>query len=347
MKLTDIIKKLLPSYGYFKELYLALLIILTIAFAGSIGYVYFEGYTYIEALYMTMITVSTVGFNEVRPLSDAGRIFTMFLIITSFGTFAYAISSLSKYVITGAYAQYFKKYKMDKQIDKLEGHIVICGAGNNGEEAIRNLQAHNKDIVVIETDEKLIEFLKEKNIPHIHGDATDEDVLLRAGIKNASALITTLPKDTDNVFVVLTAREFNSAMRIISRCAADSSRSKLKSAGANNIIMPDKVGGARMAGFVVNQNVNRFLDKISLTEINEPYLTEFQSSEFPEEIRSGTVSHVLNYLDSTSKLIGMRTADGVYIVNPEDSTSIPGSCELFFLGTTEEIKQITAKIQAY
>ncbi len=347
MKLTDIIKKLVPSYGYFKELYLALLIILSIAFVGSFGYVYFEGYTYIEALYMTIITVSTVGFNEVRPLSDEGRIFTMFLIITSFGTFAYAISSLSKYVITGAYAQYFKKYKMDKHIDKLEGHIVICGAGNNGAEAIRNLQAHKKEIVVIETDERLIESLKHKNMLYIQGDATDEDILLSAGIKNASALITTLPKDTDNVFVVLTAREFNSEMRIVSRCAADSSRSKLKSAGATNIILPDKVGGARMAGFVVNQNVNRFLDKIALTEIDESFLTEFQSSEFPEEIQRGTVSHVLDFLDSSSKLIGMRTADGIYIVNPEESSSIPGSCELFFLGTTEEIKQITTKIKGH
>lgn len=345
MNFKVVVKNIIPSYRYFKELYLALLIILTIAFVGSFGYVYLEEYTYVEALYMTIITVSTVGFTEVRTLSPEGRIFTIFLIFISFGTFAYAISSLSKYLITGAYSQYFKKYKMDKHIDKLDGHVVICGAGNNGAEAIRNLQAYNKEIVVVESDEKLIETLKENDVLYIQGDATDEDILRSAGIESASALITTLPRDTDNVFVVLTAREFNGHMHIVSRCDADSSRSKLKSAGADNIILPDKVGGARMAGFVVNQNVNRFIDKVVLAEKDEAYITEFQAYQLPEEIQSGTVSHVIDFLNSACKLIGIRTSEGEYIVNPDEKMPIPAASELFFLGTIEQIKEIKAKIK--
>ncbi len=329
-----------PTFKYFKELYLALLIIVVIAVVGIIGYMAIEDFEFSEALYMTIITVSTVGFNEVHPLSPEGRHFTIFLIVISFGTFAYALTSLTKYIMTGTYAQYYKKYKMDKNIEGLKDHIVICGAGSNGAEAIRNLLTHEKEIVVVDTNPDIIEELRSKHIMYVQGDATDEETLLRTGIKRASALISTLPKDTDNVFVVLTAREFNPHMRIVSRCAVESTESKLRNAGANYIILPDKVGGARMAGYVVNQNINRFLDKIALTERDEAHLVEVHASSLPVEIQNSSVADVNRFLDTNCKLIGIRTAGGEYMVNPSEDTPVPHACELFYIGNTIEIRGI-------
>jgi len=303
-----------------------------------------EDYSFDEALYMTIITVSTVGFQEVRQLSEPGRYFTVFLIITSFGTFAYAISSVSRYIFTGAYARYYKRYQMENKISKLENHVVICGFGSNGTEAVERLRALNKEVVVVEQSEEKIEQLRAQSILFAEGDATDEDTLISAGIKKAGSLITTLPKDTDNVFVVLTARELNPNLKIVSRAAVDSSKAKLRIAGVDAIIMPDKVGGARMAGFIINQNINRFLDKVAITDQNEKHITEIVGNQLPEELKNATVGDVVDHYDVECLLIGMRSGTGEYLVNPKSSTRISDGCEMFFLGSNEQIDALNEKL---
>jgi voltage-gated potassium channel len=335
---------MLQSFKYFRELYIALFIILVIAAGGSIGYMFIEDLSFIEALYMTIITVSTVGFKEVTDLSDAGRYFTIGLIITSFGTFAYAISSVSKYIITGTYAEYYKKYKMHNKIKKLKGHTIICGAGNVGSQASKNLEAHREDVVIIEKNPDKIERLREEKILHIEGDANNDDVLLQAGIERAASLITTLPKDTENVFIVLTARELNEKLKIASRCTNETTSSKLQIAGANWIILPDKVGGARMAGFIINQNISQFLDTIAMTGRNEEYLLEVLSKELPGEFIDGTIADFSKHFNTECKVIGLRNADDGYKVNPGGDSKITEGCELFLLGTTPQIKELKAAI---
>lgn len=345
MKFIDIVYKVIPSYKYFKELYLALLIIAGITLMGCMGYILLEDYTLVEAIYMTIITVSTVGFTEVQPLSEYGRIFTVVLIFLSFGTFAYAVTNLSKYLTDGSYNLYIKKYRMEKNIDDLNGHIIVCGAGNNGDEAIRILKSHHKDIVLIELDDSYSEELRNNDILHVIGDATDEEVLLKAGISRASSMITTLPKDTDNVFVVLTAREYNPGMRIVSRCSLQTSQSKLKSAGANNIVLPDKVGGARMAGCIVNENVIHFLDQISLGDKTETFLVEVLEEKLPAKIKGGNVAELLSFLEEDCKIIGISLPDGTYTVNPSSTHSIPIGSELFFFGNTDQMNSIRKKLK--
>ena len=305
-----------------------------------------EGYDFNEALYMTIITVSTVGFKEVRQLTEPGRYFTIFLIITSFGTFAYAISSASKYIFTGTYARYYKRYQMENSISKLDNHVVICGFGNNGTEAVERLKALNKEVVVVEFSEEKIEQLRAVNHLFVEGDATDEVTLINAGIKKAGALITTLPKDTDNVFVVLTARELNPNLKIVSRATQDSSKAKLRIAGADSVIMPDKVGGARMAGFIINQNINRFLDKVAITDHNEKHIAEIVANQLPEDLKKATVGDVVHYFKLQCLLIGMRRGTGEYIVNPPADTRLSDGCELFFLGSNEQINDLSAKIKS-
>ncbi|MFT6997227.1 MAG: voltage-gated potassium channel [Cryomorphaceae bacterium] len=336
---------MLTSFKYLKELYYALAIILGIIVLGVFGFMFIEDYSFSEALYMTVITVSTVGFKEVRDLSELGRFFTISLILVSFGTFAFTLSSISKYVISGTFQRYYKKYKMDSRINNLKGHVVLCGAGSNGIEALENLLAHNQEVVVIEKQENIANELHDKGLLHILGDATEEAILLNAGIKKASALVTALPKDTDNVFVVLSARELNKDMRIVSRCTIDSSESKLKIAGANIVIMPDKVGGARMAGFIINHNVTRFIDTVSLRDGGDAYLTEYKVSELPSTDAPKTIGGILEALKTNCKVVGTMSSDFDYIMNPPDSFAVMPESQVFFFGKPEEIKAIKDRIK--
>jgi len=335
---------MLTSFKYLKELYYALAIIIGIIVLGIFGFMFIEDYSFSEALYMTVITVSTVGFKEVRELSDEGRYFTIFLVLVSFGTFAFTLSSLSKYVITGTIKRYFKQYKMDSPIQELRDHVLLCGVGSNGLEALENLRAHYKEVVVIENNESIADELQDEGVLIIQGDATDEEVLLNAGIERASALITALPKDTDNVFVVLSAREFNKEMRIVSRCTQDSSESKLKIAGANVVILPDKVGGARMAGFIINHNVNRFIDTVSLRDGGKTYLTEYHAADLPSKSSQKTVGSILEALDTNCKVVGIMSTDFDYIMNPPNSYEVEPACQLFFFGKPDEIKALETQV---
>src|SRR6185503_15113407 len=178
---------------------------------GILGYIIIEGYSFVEALYMTTIAITTVGFGEVRPLSDTGRLFTIFLLITSWVTFAWAIARITQFVVTGEINKYFKMRKIMKSITQLNHHVILCGFGRNGQQAARTLKNHNMPFVVIEKEEQSLE----KSLPdfpglvYLIGDGTDDDLLKEAGIDKAIALITALPVDADNVFIVLSARTLN------------------------------------------------------------------------------------------------------------------------------------------
>jgi voltage-gated potassium channel len=336
---------MLPSFKYLKELYYALAIILGIFALGIVGFIVIEGYTFSEALYMTVITVSTVGFKEVRDLSLPGRYFTTLLILVSFGTFAYTLSSLSSYIITGTFQRYFKKYKMDSRIKNLEGHVVLCGAGRNGKESLKNLLADNRSVVIIEKRPEVTDRLQDEGLLYIEGDATEEEALLQAGIDRAAALVTALPKDTDNVFVVLTARELNSDIKIVSRCNQDSSESKLKIAGANVVIMPDKVGGARMAGFIIDHNINRFIDSISLKEGDNTYLFEVDVERLPCSESPKNVGGIIDALETDCKVVGIMSPDFDYIMNPSKDFQVSDESKIFFFGNPEEIKELKDRLK--
>jgi voltage-gated potassium channel len=305
---------------------------------GIAGFIIIEGYRFSDAFYMTIITVATVGFQEVHPLSDGGRLFTAFLIITSFGTFAYAVTSISQYLLDGEFNQYYKNYKLVTAIEKLDDHVIICGYGRNGRQAAHVLKKHDKRFVVIEQKKDIVISINHKYSELVlEGDATLDEVLLKAGIKKAKALITTLPIDADNVFIVLSARALNPQLSIISRASEDNSDTKLKIAGANNVIMPDRLGGAHMASLVMKPDVMEFVDFITGQGGDNIRLEEITFDILSPEYQNKTIRDLEIRNKSGANIIGFKTAKGEYVINPSADTIIIPDAKLFVLGTSEQI----------
>lgn len=308
---------------------------------GTFGYMLIEHWSLIDSFYMTIITVSTVGFGEVMPLSSAGKIFTSLLIITSFGTFAFAVTSITSYLMGGEYKRYYTNHKLQNMVNKLEKHVIVCGLGRVGRQTIKELKAHGKPFVCLERDMEVVEFNRtNKQVLAVDGDATEDSNLIRAGIKEAEAIITTLPNDADNLYVVLAARELNPKLRIISRASKASSVRKLKIAGADHVIMPDTVGGSHMASLVVTPDVLEFLDNIAITGDANVNLEEVSFSSLPEDFKYLTISELRARKVSGCNIVGYKTPNGEFVVNPDPDLKIIPNSKLFVLGTPEQIKKL-------
>ena len=328
------------NFRLFSKVLYSIIVLFMIIFFGTLGFMLIEGWSLIDSFYQTIITISTVGFETVEELSNVGKLFTAFLIITSFGTFAYTITSITGYIVSGDYRKYFKEYRFMKEIKDLNNHVIVCGYGRVGSKAIETLREHNHDFLVIEQDPEIIEkFRSELNIKCIKGDATKDDLLNKAGIANAKALITTLPYDADNLFVVLTAREVNKKLSIISRASNGSTVKKLKIAGANNVIMPDSLGGSHMAQFVATPDVLEFLDEISIQGENEINLESIDFKDIPEDCQYKSIKDLKEQFP-VCNIIGFKNTKGEYEINPSDDTSIVPNSKLFVLGNPEQIKQL-------
>ena len=300
-----------------------------------------EGFRLLDPIYMTIITAATVGFQEVHPLSDGGRIFTAFLIIFSFGSFAFAFTSISKYVVDGEFDKYLKNIQVNSAISKLENHIILCGYGRNGRQAAHVLKNHNQRFVVIESQLELIATLSHKYSELIvHGNATQDEVLLKAGIQKAKALITTLPVDADNLFIVLSARSLNPKLIIISRASDDNSDKKLVVAGANNVIMPDKIGGAHMASLVMKPDVIEFIDYLTGQGGDNIKLEEFTFENLPSLFLNKTIKDLEIRNRSGANIIGFKNKDGGYVVNPPPETMLQSDAKLFVLGTQDQLQKM-------
>lgn len=329
------------AYRHFAQLYISVFLLLLIICTGIGGFIIIEGYTFLEAFYMTTITVATVGFQEVKPLSEAGRLFTSFLIIISFGTFAFTVTSISKYIIDGEFRHYFKNYKLLTAIAHLDNHVIICGYGRNGRQAAHVLKKHDTRFVVVEQKKEIISTINHRYSELIlEGDATLDETLLKAGIKKAKALITTLPIDADNVFIVLSARALNPKLTIISRASEDNSDKKLKIAGANNVIMPDKLGGAHMASLVMKPDVIEFVDFITGQGGDNIRLEEIKFETLSSQYQNKTIRDLEIRNKSGANVIGFKTASGDYVINPSADTVIIPDAKLFVLGTTEQINKL-------
>ena len=325
----------------FKKGYIAFGLLIFVIALGTFGYMFLEGYTFTDAFYMTIITIATVGFREVRELTVNGKWFTSFLIFFSFGIFAYAATTFTRYAVDGVFRNYYRDNKLKKRIKKLKDHVVICGYGRNGKQAATELLDHNVPTIIIENDEAVIEKLIESpEILYIHGDSTQDEILEMASLDKARALITTLPDDAANLFVVLTARELNPRLKIISRASDDNSDRKLKRAGAANVIMSDKIGGQRMAKLVAQPDVVEFLDFIMLQSSENIVLEELSCANIAGCFDGKSIRELDSNNDSGANIIGMKRGDNTYVINPLPETPLSYTDKLFALGTKKQIDSL-------
>jgi voltage-gated potassium channel len=323
------------------------IVLLVIVFVGIAGYMSIEHASFVNSLFMTTISITTVGYGEVIPLSEAGKWFTIFLLITSWGTFAFAITRITQFVVSGEINKFFKTRKLMKDIANLENHVILCGYGRNGHQAAQILSGHKVPFVVIEKNEQLIlkKIAEGEHILHLEGDGTDDDLLRLAGIERARALITTLPVDAENVFIVLSARSLNPGIQIISRASDAASVPKLRKAGADNVIMPDRIGGTHMATLVSKPDIVEFIDFLSGEGGHSIHMESVSYNDLPQELKGKPLREIMNWNRTGVNCIGIKDPEGKFVINPPDDTNIINGMKVILLGSRHQVMQMKANLK--
>jgi voltage-gated potassium channel len=334
-----------------------LLLVVALTFlAGIVGYEVIEGWNFLDAAYMTVITLATIGYGETHPLSSAGRVFTICLILGGMTTVSYGALTLTALVADGELMQFLKRRRMDKAIAQLQDHYIVCGFGTTGEHVVAELLKTGRQVVVVDKDpetlrcfhtrEATVELLGadigETKVFHLSGDASSDHVLTGAGIQRAAGIFCALASDKDNLFVVLTARGLNERIRIISKCEEDETEQKLRRAGADSIVSPPRIGGLRMASEMIRPAVVTFLDLM----VRDPRGYRFEevavsptSPFLGQPIRQSPAGQ-----DPTLRLVAMTTAGEAPHYNPSEDTVLAAGQRLVFLGRSEQVHQLRAAL---
>ena len=332
-----------PIVKFFRsKLKTAVVLLIFLIFAGIVGFKYISGYSWTDAIYMTVITITPVGYTDVEALDHQAKIFIIGLILSSAIILAYALKVISEYIISKNNINEFKQNKMQKKINALSEHVIICGYGRNGRQAAKKLQSHQRNFVVIDKDEAVFQNIENSEFAFITGDANEDEVLIRAGINSATCLICALPNDSENVFVVLSARQINPKIRIISRASEESSYSKLKLAGANNVILPDRIGGDHMASLVVVPDLLEFVDNLSIVGDQTINIEEISVEQLYDTKQQKTILELDLRKQTGCNVIGYKDENGNYHINPEaDQKLVPGS-KIIVLGKPEQIQTLNS-----
>ncbi|GAB3583418.1 potassium channel family protein [Hymenobacter daeguensis] len=340
---------------------LILAVVLTLAslVIGMTGFTVIEHYGPVDAFYMTVTTVATVGFGEIHTFSEAGRLFVSIYILYNLVVVAYLVSVFSSFIFDGELRKIYRMIRTDQEIKRFSGHVIVCGFGRNGRRAYQELRASGARVVVIEANQALMQSITDGHtgedydgdgmaggkIFTVFGDATTDLVLKQAGVERASALITSLPKDADNVFVTLSARALNPRLKIIARASLKTSESKMLTAGADSVVMPDEIGGSHMAKLVVRPEVIRFLDLISGLSADKLRLEEMSFEQLRRDLRGRTIRELDVRSVTGATIIGMRQASGSLLVSPPvDYVPVEGDV-LLVLGSEEQIENFEVRFR--
>lgn len=323
---------------------LVILSVLLLAF-GTVGYMFIERYSFIEAIYMTVITVSTVGFTEVRPLDDPGRVFTVVLILTGAGFIGFNIAYFSQLLLDANLTELYRRRKLKRLLSQLKEHFIICGYGEMGQIVAQVLLKAGVPVVVIENDEALAPRFVEKGILHIIGDATEEENLVDAGIMRAKGIVALVSRDTENVFIVLTARDLNKDLLIFSRAGTPGTDKRLVKAGANRVVSPFALGATRIAHNILRPTVTDFLElalsgegmELSMEELRIPSGADLVGKEL---IHSGIRGHY-NLI-----IVGIKRSDGTMIYNPSPQETLLEGDILVAIGPQENLSKFAHDLLA-
>ncbi|NPA45727.1 MAG: potassium channel protein [Chlorobi bacterium] len=330
-------------YRYFRnDLLLAVLLLFLLIGAGTAGYHFLEDFPWMDALYMTVITVTTVGFGEVHPLSAEGKILTILLILFSIVTYAYILSVITEFVVG---ENIFKKIfdrRMKKQISKLSDHIILVGYGRTGREIVSKLRHFDRPIVVIDKQEpKDSDRFDFKKLFFLQADATEDQTLMDAGVERAHTLLSSIGGDVENLFVVLSARQKNPHIRIITRATDQNAADKMQLAGADRVILPEKIGGDFMASLVIMPDLVEFINALTSSSVGpRNQLEEIHFYELPEEYKGKTIAELDLRRKTGVTIIGFKTADGQYIINPSPDTKFEKGTAIIVLGQSDQIEKL-------
>jgi len=327
----------MPDMNDWRRLRLALTVFACVMVAGTVGYLIL-GFTVLEAVYQTVTTVTTVGFREVRPLSDAGIVFTIVLILLGVGTALYALGVLIQTLVEGDLHDVFGRRRMERKIADIERPVIVCGWGRVGRAIAKDVADAGGAPVIVDRDP---ERLESSPHPTVVGDATDDAVLRRAGLDRARALVAALDSDAGNLFVTVSARALRPDLFIVARVRVDESIEKLRRGGADRVVNPQSIGGARMAAFVVQPHVTEFLDVVMHDRDIEFRLEEVTVA--PESSIVGATLREAQIRDRTGALVlALRDEHGRFSTNPSPDARLSGGQILIAIGTPAELLALTA-----
>jgi len=322
-----------------RHLRFSVALLFAIIASGTLGYRLIEGWKTFDAFYMTVITLSTVGFKEVNELSPDGKVFTIILIISGTSTIAYTLSRLLQFTLEGQLRRILGRKKLESRISKLRNHYIICGYGRIGHLICREFQSRPMPFVVVEKDPHHVERLAREGYMFVEGDATDDETLQAAGIDHAKGLITAVTSDTDNVYITLTARGLNPKLFILARAGEEGSEKKLMRAGASKVISPYTIGASRMAQAILRPSVVDFIEIATASEHLELQIEEITVTTHSELagktlINSG-VRQTMGII-----IVGIKQTDGQMVFNPPPSQVIEPNAVLIILGERTAISQL-------
>ena len=326
------------KYGTCWQLVAGFVVLSLIFILGIIGYMMLEGWNFFDSFYMVVITLSTVGFQEVRPLSDPGRMMTSALILSGVGSFAFLVGSFSQVLVEGKLQTIWGRRRVKKTIKKLDQHFIVCGYGRIGSIVVQQIQEAGYPVVVVEMDEELIEEMESKGILCVEGDATNDEVLGDAGISHASSLITALTDEAANVYVTLVARQANPDLLIIARSDNAKHIPRLKMAGADRVVMPNYIGGIRMAQSVLRPTVTNFVELAMKANVDlqmEELIVSASSELVGKNLIESEIRPRFNVI-----IIAVKTKDDQMVFNPAPQYVIEADSTLLCVGKTKDLEEL-------
>ena len=317
----------------------AVLGLLLLLVVGTVGYAVIERWSVFDSLYMTVITLGTIGYGEVHELHAAGRVFTIFLIFGGLGVAAYSFSMMTAFIVEGELSDVLRRRKIDARIRALKGHYIVCGAGYIGKTIMDELHKTDRSFVVVETDKEKVAELLEKKLLAIEGNAMHEETLQRAGVDHAKGIFCALPSDQDNVFVTLIARGLNQSLRIVSEVHDDSVRSMLLRSGADAVVSSENIGGMRMASEMVRPVTVGFLDSM-LRDRGSSYRFEEVPLAGHERLVGKAIGSIRGKPGEVPVVVAVKEKDtGKYAINPSPDHVLAQGDVLVVLGSTDELSR--------
>jgi voltage-gated potassium channel len=321
-----------------RNLFYAAALLVAMPVAGTAGYMLLEGWGFLDALYMSVITLTTVGYREVHPLDTSGRIFTMVFTVSGVGAIFYALFSLFQFLLEGELGSFLGVRRMKGQIQNLRDHYILCGFGRVGEEIAREFAERAIPVVVADINPEAIERAERRDVLLLIGDATNDEVLREAGIMNARCLLAASDSDSGNTFIVLTARALRPDLFIVARAGNPESEPRMLRAGADRVFSPYITAGRQMALAAIQPMVVEFIDTLAMRQAGGPILAEVEVSEDSGLV--GQTIHDVLHQSETIVVMGLQKANGDLQVGPARETALEAGDKVIVMGEEEELEHI-------